>query len=516
MRVHRGLTLAAAGLVAAFVVACNGDDTPAGTATVAVPTASATTATPRTAPAAGATTTAATAATATPQPRRSDGTPVGIALAFDEARAMADVRELARPEYMGRHAGTTGELLGAQYLADIFAAAGLLPGGDDNGYLQSFPVEVQELAAVPQLELTSATGERRSLRLRDDFRPIVIGPAGAGDVSGEVVFGGSGADLSGLELDGRLLMVVPRGPLLEIVGRARRAGAVGVLVTTGRAELLKAEARPPDANALPMVELSQQGAATLLAGSGHTREELNALIAQGASLPSFPLAWSARLTVALRPAVTVDAHNVIAYLPAATPTTRSIVIGAHYEEIGPDPDGTVFPAANDNASGTAVLLELARRLGEEQFSPAVNIVLIGWSGHEEGLLGSARYLARALFPIADTALYIDVDTVGQGGGTSLSVNGTARDEFNAARALLAAQPEVFAIEFGDRSGGGSDDAAFSRAGVPTLALAWSGVFTGSPMIHTPADTADGVDPAKLRTAGVLTTLLTVHAAIGNE
>lgn len=510
MRVHRGLTLAAAVFVAALGVACTGDDTPATTPAVVTASATTTTEATRPAPTPGAT------ITATAPPRTSDGTPVGIALAFDEARAMADVHELARPEYMGRHTGTPGELLGANYLAAVFAAAGLLPGGDSDGYLQVFPVEVQELAAVPQLELTSASGERRSLRLRDDFRPIVIGPAGAGDVSGEVVFSGSGADLSGLELDGRLLMVVPRGSLLEIVGRARRAGAVGVLITTGRAELLKAEARPPDANALPMAELSQQGAAALLAGSGHTREELNALIAQGASLPSFPLAWSARLTVTLRPPVTVDAHNVIAYLPAATPTTRSVVIGAHYEEIGPDPDGTVFPAANDNASGTAVLLELARRLGEEQLSPAVNIVLIGWSGHEEGLLGSARYVADPLFPLADTALYINVDTIGQGGGASLSVNGTARDHFDAARALLAGQSEAFAIEFGDRSGGGSDDAAFSRAGVPVLALAWSGVFTGSPMIHTPADTADGVDPVKVRTTGVLTTLLTVRAAIGDQ
>lgn len=507
MRVHGSLTATAFAVavlvVLAAIVACQNGETPG-------PTATTTTVVPAAirSPAPSA---SAAPRNAAPRPT-TDGTPIGIALSFDEARAMADVRELAKPEYMGRHTGTPGELLGAQYLAAQFAEVGLRPGGDSGGFLQTFQVTVQELASVPLLELTGASGERRSLRLRDDFRPIVIGPAGAGDVSGEVIFGGSGEDLSDLDLDGRLLLIVPRGSLLDIVSRARRAGAIGVLITTGRAELLKAEAQPPDANALPMVELSQAGAAALLEGSAHTREQLNALIARDAALPTFPLQWRARLKVDLAPAATIDAHNVVAYLPAAVPTTRSIVIGGHYEEIGPDPDGVVFPAANDNASGTAVVLEVARRLAEEGIAPAVNIVFIGWSGHEEGLHGSAYYVQHPLFPVADGELYINVDTVGQGGGPSLSVNGSARELFEAARGLLAGQPEPLAIEFGGRSGGGSDDIAFAGAGMPTLALAWSGVFTGTPMIHTPADTAAGVDPAKVRTTGVLVTLLAVLAA----
>ena len=511
MRVHRDLRPAAAliAALAALVVACSRDGGSAVTSTATAPP-SATAAVAATAAAPSPT---AATATATARPR-SDGTPLAIALAFDEARAMADVRELARPEYMGRHTGTPGELLGARYLADAFAAAGLLPGGDGDGYLQAFPVDIQELGAVPVLELTNAAGVRRSLRLRDDFRPIVTGPAGAGDVTGDVVFGGTGADLDTLALEGKLLLLVPRGPLLDIVGRARRAGALGVLITTGRPDLLKAEARTPDADAIPMVELSQAGAATLFEGSGHSREELNDLIVRGRPLPTFPLAWRARLAVDLAPPATVDAHNVIAYLPAATATERAIVIGAHYEEIGPDPDGVVFPAANDNASGTAVIVELARRLAEQAFAPTVNVVFVGWSGHEEGLFGSAHYVDHPPFPVDETALYINVDTVGQGGGASLSVNGTARDAFEAARATLAGQSEAFPLEFGDRSGGGSDDIHFARAGVPTLALAWSGVFTGTPMIHTPADTAEGVDPAKVRVTGVLATLIAVLAASG--
>ncbi|MBM3141258.1 MAG: M28 family peptidase [Chloroflexi bacterium] len=428
---------------------------------------------------------------------------------------MRDVHTLSEPRFMGRHTGTPGELLGAQYLASELSAAGVDAAGDGAGYLQRFPMTVQELGAVPLLELRDATGRRVRLRLRDDFRPIVSGPAGAGDVTGPVVFGGSGADLAGVDLAGKLLLVVPRGSLLEIANRARAAGALGLLVATGRTQLLKAEARVPDPGAIPMAELSQVGTAALLEGSGRSREDLNALIQSGQPLPAFDLPWTARLAVFLAPPAAVNAINVVGVIRAATPTSRSIVLGAHYEEIGPDPDGVVFPAANDNASGTAVVLEVARLLAAGGARPAVNVVFAFWSGHEEGLFGSRHYVASPPFPAAETELYVNVDTVGAGSGNALSVGasaGTARQLFAEALARLRAQPEPFPIEPSGRFGGGSDDVHFARSGVPVIAMAWSGVFGGPGTIHTPADAADLVDPAKVRVPGVLTALLALLAA----
>jgi len=423
------------------------------------------------------------------------------------------VKTLADPSFMGRHVGTPGELKGAQFLADAFKEAGLEPGGDDGSYLQSFSLEVEELAATPVLELTGASGETRALRLRDDFRPIYGGSAGAGDVQGPGLFAGTGANLSGLDVAGKVLLVVPSGFFGDIVARARDAGALAVIITTGQATLIKGEGRAPDPGAIPVAAISQSGAAALLEGSGHSREELNADIQAGRPLPTFSLAWTIHLAVSLRPPAQVEAHNVIGVLPGASDMERTIVVGAHYEEIGPDPDGAVYPAANDNASGTAVLVELARLFQEVGFRPAANIVFIAWSGHEEGLFGSSFYIGQPRFPLAQTSLYLNIDTVGQGAAPDLEAsfsNNSARMSLDSALGLLRSQGETVAVRTVNNPEGVSDDLNFARAAVPSLSFVWGGLFEDG-RIHTPADTADTVDPFKLKVTGQVSALVLVLA-----
>ncbi len=442
---------------------------------------------------------------------------LAIAGAFDSRDAQEIVETLADPSFMGRHVGTPGELKGARFLADAFESAGLDPGGDDGSFLQTFSLEVQELASTPALELTGPSGETRSLRLRDDFRPIVGGSAGGGDVQGPAVFGGTGEDLSGLEIAGKVLMVTPRSQLADILRRARREGALAVIVTTGQETLLKGEARPPEADTIPVARVSQNGAAILLEGSGHTRAELNADIEAGRPLPTFPLTWTAHLAVSLLPPADVEAHNVIGILPgtAAGDAARTVVVGGHYEEIGPDPDGVVFPAANDNASGTAVLLELARLLQESDFQPSASIVFVAWSGHEEGLFGSNFYIGHAPLPLSDTVLYLNLDTVGQGASPSLDgfvSDDDSRKLLSRALDLLRDQGEPAPVEISDSPEGVSDDVNFVDAGVPSVTFVWGGIFEDG-RIHTTEDTAETVDVAKLEVTGRVSAVLLVLVAL---
>lgn len=450
-----------------------------------------------------------------PSPSLPDEQALAIALRFDAQDALDVVKTLADPSFMGRHVGTPGELKGAQFLADAFQEAGLEPGGDDGSYLQSFFLEVQEMAATPALELAGPGGETQALRFRDDFRPIFGGSAGAGDVQGPGLFVGTGANLSGLDVAGKVLLAVPRGSLSDLVARAREAGALAVIVTTGQAVLIKGEGRPPDPGAIPVAALSQSGAAALLEGSGHSREELNADIEAGRPLPTFSLAWTVRLAVFLQPPAQVEARNVIGVLPGASDTERTIVVGAHYEEIGPDPDGVVYPAANDNASGTAVLVELARLFQEVGFQPEANLVFIAWSGHEEGLFGSSFYVDNPRLPLSQTTLYLNIDTVGQGGAPNLeavSSHSSARSLLDRALDLLRGQGEPAPVRVADSPEGLSDDRNFVSAGVPSLSLAWGGLFEDGPHIHTPQDTADTVDPFKLELSGRLSALVVILAA----
>ncbi len=458
--------------------------------------------------------TASAAPTSQPAIRgTSDADALAFAEGFDAERALGTVKTLADESFMGRHVGTPGEMKGAQFLSDEFKNAGLRPGGDNDTYLQSFQIQVEEQSAPPVLELASANGDKRSLRLRDDFRPVYGGTAGAGDVQAPAFFAGTGQDLSAEQVSGKIVMIVP-GRQRDVIRHARDAGAVALVYTTGQANLLKAEGRPPEANAMPVAELSQSGSAALLEGSGHTREELNDDLKADRELPAFALSWTVHLAVYLAPPARIDAHNVIGLVPGSENTDRTVIVGAHYEEIGPDPDGVVFPAANDNASGTSVLLELARLFHETGFQPRTNVVFIGWSGHEEGLLGSAFYLQHSNFPLSSTALYLNVDTVGQGAAPELdsfSSSDQARKIMDQTLQLLRSQPSPPAIKVSDSPEGVSDDASFAGAKVPSLSLLWGGIFEDG-RIHTTMDTADTVDMSKLMVTGNVSALALFLAA----
>jgi len=436
--------------------------------------------------------------------------------AFSGPSAAAILAELANPSMQGRHVGTPGELKGANLIAGLFAADGLKPAGDNGSYFQAFPMTVEEQASVPALDLVAPSGQTRSLRLRDDYRPIFGGVAGGGDASGPGLFVPPDADLAGLGVSGKVLFVLGRGSIKDTVTRARDAGALAVIIPTGEQPILKSEGSPPDANALPVAEVSQTGAAALLEGSGHTRDELSAASQSGTAIAPFPLVWTITYHVSLRPPAHIDAHNVLGVLPGKS-NARTVIVGAHYEEIGPDPDGVVFPAANDNASGVAVMLELASLLHRTGSQPEATIVFAAWSGHEEGLFGSRYYVDHPVRALDQTRLYLNLDTVGQGSGSTVDAfasDSAARDL--TAQAVQQLQADglnalATAVHSIPKAAGDSDDITFARSGVSNLALSWTGLFDAT-KIHTPADTADTVDRAKLATTGAVAAALLAEVA----
>jgi len=451
-------------------------------------------------------------------PVKPSSDPGSIAAAFDESRAMEHVRTLAQPRFMGRHTGTPGEILGAQYVADQFQQYGLKPGGQDGSYFQEFPVTVTEFSAVPELTLIDQSNRRNSLRLRDDFRPLISGEAGPGSAEGPGVFAGTG-DFSKADVRGKIALVVPRVRLTNLVADARGAGALALILTTGQETLLKGELQEPaSGGTLPVFLVSARGAEALLEGSGHNRAELNTRLRAGETISPFPLAFSVSLAAQVESREVV-ARNVIARLPAAGATQDFCLVGGHFEEIGPDPDGVVYPAANDNASGTAVMLEMARLLAEPSPPLRANVLFIGWSGHEEGLLGSAYYLRNPVAPLAQTRCYINLDTVGQGGGQDLlagvseaRLRGVVEKAQDRLEKATGQRPPV---QISQESSGASDHVNFIERGIPSVDLNWTGIFEGG-KIHVPEDNADNVDPAKLKVTGQVATAVLLDLAGGAQ
>jgi len=196
----------------------------------------------------------------------------------------------------------------------------------------------------------------------------------------------------------------------------------------------------------------------------------------------------------------VEIANVIGVLEGSGPhADETVVIGAHYDHLGYGGPGSAAPRSNevhngadDNASGTAVLLEIARRLAVREKPPARRIVFIAFSGEERGLLGSAHYARHPLFPLEKTVAMLNMDMVGRLQENKLIVHGTGTaKEFDAWVEKLNAGGENGGFELVKKPGGfgPSDHATFYAKQIPVLHF-----FTGTHRdYHKPTDDADKVD-----------------------
>ena len=197
---------------------------------------------------------------------------------------------------------------------------------------------------------------------------------------------------------------------------------------------------------------------------------------------------------------TATLKNVVGIIPGTNPKYegQSVVIGAHYDHLGtgwPDvhsgDEGKIHPGADDNASGVAVLLELARILGKNM-QPERTVVFVAFSGEEAGLLGSKYYVkSTQRFPVSRCIGMLNLDTVGRLGTRKITIFGTGSASewvhiFRGAGFVTGIQVESVADDFGS-----SDQKSFLDAQVPAVQF-FSGVHLD---YHRPGDTADKIDAA---------------------
>jgi hypothetical protein len=207
----------------------------------------------------------------------------------------------------------------------------------------------------------------------------------------------------------------------------------------------------------------------------------------------------------------LPANNVIGILPGANPALngQALIISAHYDHLGfgwPDvragAKGQLHPGADDNASGVAVMLELARLMADTK--PERSVIFAAFAGEEAGLVGSRHYVRAAqapgaLFPLSGHIADLNIDTVGRLSDGKITIFGTgsAREMpfiFMGASAVTGVPTQVVAQEIS-----ASDHTAFAEAGVPAVQLFASA--TGD--YHRPSDTADKVDYAGLAKVAVV-------------
>lgn len=454
--------------------------------------------------------------TASPSPTASPtsapiGTPTDEHPDIDGERAFDHVAYLADPARGGRYTASSGYDDAARYVAERFAEVGLEPWGDGGTFFQRFTMPLVDLAATPVLEVTGG----KAYRHRVDFTERVGGPFGSGDGSGPLAFIGSGAaaDLAKVDVRGKVVIVILSGrsdPARELAAR----GAAGAIYVSN--QILRFSYIPRFETAtLPGVVATQSTANELLAPAGRTVTQLAAAVdAQArdpaAPSPAFDLPTRARLAVPLTELREVTATNVVGLLRGSDPegAKRAVVVGGHLDGVGTDPDGTVLPGANDNASGPGVTIEVARALAARRAELRHSVIFVAFAGEEEGFQGSEAFVEGfSALPGRRESLigYVNLDVVGCCGRT---VSASNESSLMVGRARTAAERLGYAFE--SEGSGSSDQVTFARRGVPATLLNWSTIGP----IHTTADAIDRISAESLRIIGRVAALMTLEMAAG--
>lgn len=395
----------------------------------------------------------------------------------------AHVVALTAPEMEGRGSGTPGGDRAARYIAGALARVGLRPGGEGGTFFQEFVVgQTPRIGAGSRLAPVGPAPD--TLPVAHAWTPH--GGSTTGQVVAELVFVGYD-DYTAVDVSGRIALTLAGAPAgsarpsrLEKLVAARRAGARGLLIVEDALPAVTATAAPV---ALLSGSVTRAAVDALLSGSGRSLDDLTA---RGAGATG--------VLVDLRVEVAREeqrAANVIGVLPGADPALagEAVVIGAHYDHLGLD-GAMVYHGADDNASGTAVVLELARSLAATR--PARTLVFILFAGEEIGLLGSGHHVRQpSAVPVERMAAMLNFDMVGRLAGRRLLVGGV--DTGAGFRPLVEAAGRDAGLDLDLRGGGSgpSDHARFYAADVPVLVF-HSGRHAD---YHQPSDTTEKLDTA---------------------
>jgi hypothetical protein len=457
---------------------------------------------------------------ASPTPRASLGASPAVAAVagpavFDGARAREHIAYLADPARGGRYSGSQGYLDAAQYVADQFKAIGLEPLGDGGTYFQRFPMPLVDLSATPVLTRTGA--DAKAWRHRVDFTETVGSRSGNGTAEAPVVVvggaakGGGQDDFAGVTVRGRIALVT--GPTSgSAVETAFAEGAVGVLII-GDTSIRYSFIPRFFGSTIPVLIITDSVANELLAPAATVAQVQSTVRARrsdpAAPSPAFDTNVTVRMTLPLTAVREVEGVNVIGLLRGRDPdlSKRAVLVGGHLDGVGTDPDGTVFSAANDNASGPAITIEVARALAGKRAELQRSIVFVAFAGEEEGLLGSEAYAGRiAVSPgrVESLVAYLDLDVIGCCGNTL-----EASDESAALVDRLRAAAARLGVPFQSVRGGGSDQTTFAKRGVPSSLILWSDYI-----LHTPRDTIALIETPRLQKAGDVVTAVALDLGRG--
>lgn len=436
-----------------------------------------------------------------------------LSITMKESQTHVDI--LASDEFQGRETGTTGQWLAAKYIADQYASFGLQDAGSGRKYYQNFQIARYDLKSA-HLRFMFNDKHPIHFSLKADFIPFSF--SGENSLTAPVVFAGYGItapeyhydDYQHIDVRGKIVLVLRHEPqekdpksvfegttltkhslFEEKAKNAQRHGALAMLLVTDPGGLhgtlspqgfwpsfsrerivnpfwrLKKHGQLDD---FPAVWIDGDIAEKLVGHANQSLEDLQKRIDDTLRPRSFVITnLVANVEVDLDQEVR-ETQNVLAMLPGSDSQLQDevVIVGAHYDHLGIR-NGRVYYGADDNASGTAGLLEIAEAFSEMPERPRRSVLFAAFSAEELGLLGSEYYVENPSFPLHKTVAMINLDMIGRNEDNTVSVIGSNRSR--QIHELNIAANEEIGLNFvfdGERYFNRSDQANFAKYSIPVI------------------------------------------------
>jgi len=438
---------------------------------------------------------------------------------------LGHIKYLASDNLKGRLPGTPGSKLVIDYISKHWEAQGIEPAGT-KGFKQSF--SFINNVSLGQRNMLRIRNSRKQYIVQKDFIPI--GSSGNGSVNEDVVFIGYGLDINDslswhdyaeVDVRGKWVLLLLDGPdgdsphspygrhktLYNKMIAARDHGASGILFmnrfeTADDNNLRPLKYRQSSSTAgLPVIQITHSVANEILINHGQSIAELRSKIDEQLTPLSFLVGCKVSANVNLKLAKET-ASNMIGSIEGNDPVLKDeyIVVGAHFDHLGLggsrsgslDPDTIIIHnGADDNASGTAGILELSYKLMSNRHLLKRSVLFVCFDAEEKGLLGSKYYVENPVRNISNTAMMVNMDMIGRlndnpvilgGVGSSGNFENIIADARK--NHTLDVETNMSGMDFGR-----SDHASFYRENIPVLFF-----FTGAHEdYHKPTDDWDKID-----------------------
>jgi hypothetical protein len=458
-------------------------------------------------------------------------------VAISSENVKAHIEFLASPRMKGRGTGTPELNEAARYIAGQFKRDGLEPL-EGTSYFQRFRVTVGAELGKQNSAVVTHGSEKNTFKVGVDWQPLNFSDSGQAGVT--LAFAGFGITAPEYEYDdylhtdvtGKAVIVLRQEPqkddekskfegkattqYSQIVYKAvnaRNHGAKAMVLVNdqpgpGEEDFLMkfGSLTGPENAGILLLQARRDVVDKWLAPSGKNLAQLQKEIDEKLVPQSYYVAdEQLDLRVDVR-RISADTQNVLGVLRGRDPklADEAVVIGAHYDHLGlgernslaPSQAGKVHPGADDNASGTSVMMEIARVLGSRRADLRRSVVFLAFSGEELGLLGSAYYTRNPAWPLEKTVAMINLDMVGRPKDGKLVVGGVGSSPGFKEIVEHANQSGLQVSTTAGAFGGSSDHISFYVKNIPVLFF-FSGLHAD---YHKPSDTADKIlfaDAARL-------------------